>query len=138
MPAGTMETVTDHASRNSPEEACGILVGHDDASIVRVTEVVPAANIDPGDRRRAYQIDWSSLFDTVRRTRDGEADIVGFYHSHPDGSHRPSRRDATDAWPGYVYLIVPVSGAHPESVTAWRRQEQESVFEALKVVIQGA
>ena len=127
-----MDALIDHVRRGLPEEACGILVGHGDDALVRVTEVVTAVNIDPGDRRRGYQIDWRTLFHTVRRLRDGEHDIIGFYHSHPNGSPRPSRRDVIDAWPGYVYLIVPICGGRMEAATAWRQEEQGGVFEELR------
>lgn len=114
------ERIVRHARTEFPHECCGILIGDvsPDATVVR--RVATATNIAEGDPCHTYQIDWQSLFETVRATRKSSDRIVGFYHSHPDGSARPSRRDLESAWVDHAYLIVSTRGTSKPSVTAWR------------------
>ena len=114
------ERLIRHALAAEPHECCGILVGGESFGVTFVRRVVAATNIAEGDRCRRYQIDWRSLFETVRITRKGSDRIVGFYHSHPDGSSRPSWRDLESAWIDHTYLIVSTGGTSTSLVTAWR------------------
>jgi proteasome lid subunit RPN8/RPN11 len=109
-----------HAEAALPHECCGILLGRAIDRETTVHRVIAAENIAEGDRRRTYQIDWRTLFETVRATRNGVDQIVGFYHSHPDGSARPSRGDRFEAWIDYVYVILSIADARPPGLTAWR------------------
>lgn len=114
------ERIIRHALAAEPHECCGIMVGGASFGETFVRRVVAATNSAQGDRCRGYQIDWRSLFETVRMTRKGSDRIVGFYHSHPDGSTRPSWRDLESAWIDHTYLIVSTGGTSAPSVTAWR------------------
>ena len=101
-----------------PEECCGVLLGRSsDVAETIVEQVVPAPNVSPVDRRREYVIDPEALLAAWHQARAEGWAVVGFYHSHPDGSHRPSRRDREDAWPDVSYLIVPSHG----EMASWRR-----------------
>jgi proteasome lid subunit RPN8/RPN11 len=104
-----------------PEECCGILLGrrHDAAATVR--RVLPAANARPRDREHGYEIDPRDLVAAQRLARHEGLDIVGFYHSHPDGVPRPSREDARAAWPEASYVIVSLA-AGATTLSSWRRQ----------------
>jgi len=100
--------VDEHAQREFPYECCGILIGRRHRGRIRVGRVVPSENIAEGNRFTNYQIDWKTLLETRRSLRGEPCEIVGFYHSHPDGTARPSRRDEEFVWAEHVYLIVPV------------------------------
>ncbi|MBV9993225.1 MAG: M67 family metallopeptidase [Alphaproteobacteria bacterium] len=80
-----------------PRECCGLLEGTGKA----VTALHPARNLaDAPDR---FEIDPALQF---RLRREGR-NIVGCYHSHPDGAAEPSPRDAQAAsQAGFVWLIV--------------------------------
>ncbi len=123
-----------HAAAAFPHECCGVLLGPAQGLHRVADEVVAALNIadDPGI---AYQIDWRTLFSVVRGTRGGDRRIVGFYHSHPDGSARPSVRDLREAWADHVYVIVSVSAGRAADITAWRLHASGERFES--VYLQG-
>ncbi len=116
------------AVRAYPYECCGILIGVHHEAGVMVRRVAAAENIAVGDRRRQYQIDWETLFESVRRTRDSREAIVGFYHSHPDGACQPSSLDHRNAWIDYAYLIVGVSRVAVTGMACWRIHARGAPF----------
>jgi proteasome lid subunit RPN8/RPN11 len=60
--------------------------------------------------------------------RAARADLVGFYHSHPDHPARPSQYDLDHAWPNLSYIIVAVAGGEPGEVRSWRLREDRTGF----------
>jgi proteasome lid subunit RPN8/RPN11 len=108
-----------HARSEFPCECCGVLVGRRNGVGVVIERTVPAPNITESDPFSSYQVDWETLIKTRRELRGGPSEIVGFYHSHPDGTSRPSRRDGRFAWSGHTFLIVPVSRLEVGQVAAW-------------------
>lgn len=123
----------EHAARAFPEECCGILIGTSNTYDVWVQRVIEATNTAPADRRVSYQIDWPTLFRTVRAVRNQPEEIVGFYHSHPDGSRRPSARDLALAWVDYSYPILSMVNGRCTSLTSWRIAEPNGEFEQERI-----
>ncbi|MGH7470649.1 MAG: Mov34/MPN/PAD-1 family protein [Longimicrobiales bacterium] len=118
----------DAARAASPREACGALVGElgSDGS-TRVWDVVPLSN-----RAAAAQREYLITADQVRAIGTAAQarglEVVGFYHSHPNGGTSPSATDLERAWPGYVYAIVdPLSSA----VAFWVLEEDRTSFRQL-------
>ncbi len=128
LPSSLVGQIEQHAARAFPEECCGILIGAMQGAGVFVQRAAAADNIAAGDRGRQYQIDWASLFMAVRQTRDSSEAIVGFYHSHPDGSYHPSFSDMREAWIDYAYLIVGVSSGGVTGMASWRVHEEGAPF----------
>lgn len=103
------------AVRAAPEECCGILLGESGS----VVELVPAANIHPTPRTH-FEIDPQALIDAHRNARSGSAQVLGYYHSHPQGEAAPSATDRENAaHDGAIWAIV---GAALD-VTFWRDDE---------------
>ncbi len=125
-----------HARLSRPIECCGLLVGCRRGSDLVVDRAIPCRNISQGDRRRRYQIDWSILGKTLRASRLGQGEIVAFYHSHPDGSRRPSRHDTDLAWSDYAYVIVsvPSCGFGSATIGCWRMPADRGGFVAETIV----
>lgn len=128
-------TISRHAERDQPLECCGMLIGSICKDCINVERVVEAGNISDGDRQRSYQIDWQSLFREVKSGRGSSRQIVGFYHSHPDGSVTPSASDLEFSWRAYVYLIVPIMAGEVGAPSAWFLPESESRFVPLEISI---
>jgi proteasome lid subunit RPN8/RPN11 len=95
-----------HGQETYPHECCGALIGRDDS----VGEIVALPNTtDEGPRRRFLVRDWDYRLAEQRATELG-AELLGFYHSHPDHPARPSQYDLDHAWPTFAYVIVSVAG----------------------------
>lgn len=113
------EGVRSHCSIRFPEEACGLLFcdtadggpsnggAGDTDRTVRIGASVPAPNGSSKDRRTSYAIPPEFLLRASSSRPDGSS-LAGVYHSHPDGPSGPSPEDGVGAWPGLVYVIVPV------------------------------
>lgn len=69
--------IIDHANRDYPREACGVIVGK---------EYIPCKNIAADDAQ--FEID---PIDLVGAEKEGK--ILAYCHSHPDGSCEPSMPD---------------------------------------------
>ncbi|MCH7592406.1 MAG: M67 family metallopeptidase [Planctomycetes bacterium] len=118
-----------------PEECCGLLIGRREGGDTHVDCIIRAGNIAKGDRSKNYQIDWRTLFETVRRVRNDQKEIIGFYHSHPDGSAKPSTTDTESAWIDHAYIIVP-AGKHRQSApVSWRIPAGGTRFEKERIVV---
>lgn len=125
--------ITQHARDAYPEECCGILLGQRAGDRSFVSRAVSAENIVEGDRRRSYQIDWRTLLDTFRRVRGTDEAVLGFYHSHPDGSTAPSRRDAIDAWIDHFYVLIPIIATAVYDPTCWLITREGGPFQSIDV-----
>ncbi|HEX6293291.1 MAG TPA: M67 family metallopeptidase [Herpetosiphonaceae bacterium] len=98
-------------------EVCGVLLGRR-APHIALTMIVAGHNVHPTPRQH-FLLDAPTLLKGDARARAAGDELIGFYHSHPNGSAVPSPHDRRDAWPGYVYLIVAVERGQPRSVCAW-------------------
>jgi len=99
-----------------PAEACGLLVGRG-RGVLRVSEVVPAANLLADTTPDRFELDPAVRFATERRVRGGPDRLIGHWHSHPEAPPCPSARDLAQAWePHLLWLICAVrrdSGGPP-------------------------
>jgi len=90
------------AEAASPHEACGLLLGADR----HVHTAIPCANV-AADPARHFEIAPASLIAAHRAARAGGPQIIGYFHSHPNGLARPSATDqASAAGDGRVWAIV--------------------------------
>ncbi len=92
-----------------PDEGCGLLIGRRGADGgIEADEIAPSAN-KAADRRHAFEVDPALILAWHKRLRGTAREIVGVYHSHPDGPAEPSPRDLARAWdPALVWLIAAV------------------------------
>ncbi len=112
------------AAEVHPHEACGLLVG----TGTHISTARPAANVHP-EPARHFEIDPAALIAAHRAARAGGPQIIGYFHSHPNGLARPSATDAAMAsGDGRVWAIA-ASGV----VTMWC--DAPSGFEPLSYAI---
>ena len=92
-----------HAAAAHPHEACGLLLGEG----ARIAEARPAANVHPSPETH-FEIDPKALIDAHRAARAGGAmQVIGYYHSHPQGPAAPSATDrASASGDGKVWAIL--------------------------------
>jgi proteasome lid subunit RPN8/RPN11 len=119
IPSTLVRELERHALESLPEECCGVLIGRIEGDAHIVEEVRPAANVSPDDRTRAYEIEPQAVFECFRDARRTGRHVLGFYHSHPDGTDNPSDRDRDGVWPHMSYVIVPVAEGRVAGLRSW-------------------
>ena len=115
-----------HARATHGHECCGALLGCASATGRTVEAVVPLANEAPETTRR-YLIPATRVRTLERRAAEAGLDVVGFFHSHPDGTATPSAEDLDHAWPWYSYVIVP-AGRDSMEPRSWRLRPDRGGF----------
>ena len=110
-----IEDIRGHAAAALPHECCGILLGQQG----EVVRAVPTVNIAP-EPMTHFEIDSQALIDAHRFDRSGGQQVVGYYHSHPNGLAEPSETDRAQASrDGRVWAIAGSNG-----IAFWRDGER--------------
>jgi proteasome lid subunit RPN8/RPN11 len=120
-----------HGQEAYPQECCGALIGRDQV----VTEALALPNSTEEGPRRRFLVRPVDYRAAERRAAQLGAELVGFYHSHPDHPARPSRYDLDHAWPVFAYVIVAVEGGEPRALTSWRLRDDRSAFDEEPVTV---
>lgn len=124
-----LRSLTAHAERDYPREACGVLLGHleggssadSPSGRSRVaTSARAAANLNTERAHDRYDMDPKDRLAAEAEGRARGEAVVGFYHSHPDHDAYFSATDLArseeaqwgEPWvpPAYAYLVVSVRG----------------------------
>ncbi len=116
------------AAEAAPREACGLLLGSGN----HIETALSTANVHP-EPSRHFEIDPAALIAAHKAARavkaSGGPQLIGYFHSHPNGLARPSATDAASAsGDGRIWAIA-AAGA----VSLWR--DAPSGFEALSYAI---
>ena len=119
------EEIRRHGAETYPHECCGALYGAD--GVVTATLALPNTT-DEGPRRR-FLVRPQDYQEAERRASELGAELLGFYHSHPDHPARPSQYDLDHAWPFFSYIIVSVRNGAAEAMTSWRLRDDRSAFD---------
>jgi proteasome lid subunit RPN8/RPN11 len=125
LQAGVASGIREHGTATYPDECCGALIGRD--GVVDAIFALPNVT-DEGPRRR-FRVSADDYRASERRASENGAELLGFYHSHPDHPARPSQYDLDHAWPFFSYIIVAVRGGVPEDMTSWRLKDDRSAFD---------
>ena len=122
---GVQDAIRRHGADTYPNECCGALIGRD--GIVTAAYALPNTT-EEGPRRR-FMVRPEDYREAERRASESAAELLGFYHSHPDHPARPSQYDLDHAWPFFSYIIVAVRAGTPEDMTSWRLRDDRSTFD---------
>lgn len=97
-----------HARREPAIECCGLLAGRA-GTIVRI---FPAANAAENPVT-SYEISPKEIFERMREMRVEGIEMLGIYHSHPNGKNEPSPRDIEQAYysEAVYFIISPLNDA---------------------------
>lgn len=103
------DKILSHARENFPEEACGLLAGHDvqeDGQTVRhVEEVFLLENTDHS--REHFTMSPQAQLKVVTQVRKEGLQILGNWHSHPESPSRPSDEDKRLCYDSKIsYMIL--------------------------------
>lgn len=132
-----LKMMVDAAEAAWPAEACGLIIGRGRGQLIRVTRVVPAANLlaATGDR---FELDPAARICVEKELRDtGTKDrIVGHYHSHTDGTTDPSATDRANAHePEMAWVIIGMHDGQAIHTQAHRLDERRSAFRTVPIRI---
>src|SRR5438132_2906466 len=119
------DAIRRHGEETYPHECCGALVGRDG----RATAAVPLPNTTEEGPRRRFLVRPSDYREAERRAAELRAELLGFYHSHPDHPARPSQFDLDHAWPNFAYMIVSVMSGAARDMTVWFLKDDRSSFD---------
>ncbi|MEC4803258.1 MAG: M67 family metallopeptidase [Jaaginema sp. PMC 1079.18] len=136
-----LQIIKTGVEKSYPQEGCGLLLGHlvegnkivikaiatenswDATAASNFAEVTgkPQREVT---RRTNFSIAPEVMLRVQKQARDEKLEIVGIYHSHPDGQAIPSEFDRAIAWPIYSYLIVSVQNGKSTEVLSWVLDEE--------------
>jgi desampylase len=110
LTSGVLATLRKEAEIAHPLECCGLLLGADGLVVC----AIPCPNLHP-DPARHFEIDPAALIAAHRTERAGGPQVLGYYHSHPNGLAEPSASDrASASADGRIWAIIANS-----MVTLW-------------------
>ena len=93
------------AAQAFPRECCGLLEGTRDGTVFRIAALHPARNLCDDPAR--FLIDPADHITAQKRARAGGRQIIGCYHSHPQGPAQPSAADLAGAGENdFLWLIA--------------------------------
>jgi proteasome lid subunit RPN8/RPN11 len=134
LEAGVAEAIRQHGSETYPNECCGALFGLAPSDVEgrdgRVTATFALPNTTEEGPRRRFLVRPQDYREAERRASALGAELLGFYHSHPDHPARPSQYDLEHAWPVFSYVIVSVRAGVSEDMTSWRLRDDRTGFDA--------
>ena len=118
VPESVRSTLLERARSGAPKEVCGVLAGEYGEYVSTVERAIAAPNA-AAHPRTTYEIAPTVLLETIESIEGAGDDVVGFYHSHPDGPVAPSPTDVAEAtWSGYSYLLCLLEPA--PVIGSWR------------------
>jgi proteasome lid subunit RPN8/RPN11 len=127
---GIADAIRAHGVETYPNECCGALFGstggNEGDKVVTATFALPNTT-EEGPRRR-FLVRPQDYREAELRAAALGAELLGFYHSHPDHPARPSQYDLDHAWPSFSYVIVSVRAGVPEDMTSWLLLDDRSGF----------
>jgi proteasome lid subunit RPN8/RPN11 len=113
--------ILQHADRDWPVEACGVLLGDSRGSDTVLTGWLPARNLlGPLEGKRGFLLDPVALLRAEREAARRGLQLLGAWHSHPGGGAEPSARDRSGNHGYDWHLILPMPISGPPRPRLWR------------------
>ncbi len=130
-----LDAVVDHARRDHPDEACGVLAGPVDGDLPERHVAMTNAERSP----TFYRFEPSEQLAVWREMDDRDERPVVIYHSHTATEPYPSRTDVALAVdPDVHYLLVSTRDADEAEVRSYRIADGVVREEEVRVVDAGA
>jgi len=108
LPQKLRDRLAAEACTAFPRECCGLIEGQRAGDLAEVLDIHPVRNLAIEQDR--FELDPVEQFRLMRAMRVTGREIVGCYHSHPNGRAELSPRDRENAGEDdFVWLIVSVS-----------------------------
>ena len=142
------QKIYDHAKKNFPEEACGLIAGvireEEDAYDQDGTGIHPVKHIEKvyllenvDHSREHFTLDPKEQLAAVKDMRANGLVPVGNWHSHPASPSRPSAEDKRLAYDENAsYLILSLQNEHHPVLQSFHVEGQEHVIVEELIVTQ--
>lgn len=111
--------IIDHCLKALPNEGCGLIASDDQGEVVAV---YPTANLQ--ESPTGYTVPPPEHHKALLEAESHGWVLSGVFHSHPNGSAKPSMVDVESALePEWLYLVVGLLGA--TAIRGWRIRRAE-------------
>lgn len=105
LPQNLRDQIVREALAAHPSECCGLIEGTYIKEEARALACHPTSNLSPDSD--SFEIDPARHIELLRSLRGRGREILGCYHSHPNGRAEPSPRDlAQAADENFLWLIA--------------------------------
>jgi desampylase len=122
------QIIMQHALAATPEECCGLLVGYDQT----VQRVIAIQNVSANPKTH-YLMDQGELARYLPEINGQGLDVVGFYHSHPNGHPVFSETDRRESlWDNRIHLIIGLK-RNPPHFAAWKTSKGQVIPVAIQI-----
>jgi proteasome lid subunit RPN8/RPN11 len=115
-----------------PKECCGALLGRRQGDRRLAAQVLPLENA-AREAHRAFAVSDHDLLRAEDIAWLRGLEIVGFFHSHPDGESHPSQADSRYALPACSYPILSVEQGKIREVYSFAKAGETLRPESLSV-----
>lgn len=104
LPEDLRAQIAREAKAALPRECCGLIEGYREDARAVATALHQTLNIAHENDR--FEIDPAQHIALLKKLRSSDRQIIGCYHSHPNGRAEPSARDGEAAGQiGFLWLI---------------------------------
>jgi desampylase len=125
-----LEQIVGHARQGYPYEVCGLIGGRD--GIAESVVPVPNASLTP---RVRFEMERQAMVDAIIGFQRAGREVIGIYHSHPDGRADLSESDIAQAtWPDAVNLVLGLAEVQEIDLQAWAIHHGEVEPAELEIV----
>ena len=123
-----VQVIRRHGEETYPHECCGAMLGRSESAGKSVSRTLPIENARTDSAHNRFLVTDQDYVRVERQAAEEGLALLGFYHSHPDHSARPSQYDLDHAMPWFSYVIVAVANGEPGEMTSWVLAEDRSEF----------
>ena len=111
------DRIVAHAVEDLPNECCGLLIGNAEM----VEDAARARNTKRS--RTRFEVEPADHFAAIRRARAAGLDVIGAYHSHPNGPTGPSDTDRARLTDPAMFHVIISLAYGTRTVRAFRLTE---------------
>ena len=132
LSAANARKLIDHALKELPNEACGLLGGTEENGIRDVKEVYLLRNTDASPEH--FSLDPREQLAVIRDMREKGLRPLGNWHSHPATPSRPSEEDIRLAYdPTATYMILSLESKTVPNLNAFQIRDGTVEWEILEL-----
>ena len=127
------ERIVEHAKKELPNEACGLIAGRVDGEVKVVEKVYFLTNVDRSNEH--FSLDPKEQLAAVKDMRANGLSPLGNWHSHPESPSRPSDEDKRLAYDSKAsYMILSLMDREAPVLNSFRIEAESAEKELLELV----